>query len=295
MRFEDLTAEILRRALAAYLAEAYPEGMPDRVRIPRSLVEEPTTAGTEAVLAEFVDEARRDGACVNHRWVLRLGNDRYPFMKFVIQEYMLEGEYVFAVDTHDAMDIRPSMPDYEEWMALRHYNSALCARIEARWRAEDLDTCARLADKVRSCRAQVPGRGAGRRVLVVDDERDLAEAFAGLLRGEGYEVEIAATGTQGIERALERRPDLVILDYELPERDGLEVLTQLRSHAETRTLPVVLASASVLSLEKIRRASGFLAKPCSAEVLLGVCAHQLAAAALPQGLPTSKDRTLQHG
>lgn len=277
MRYEEITPALLRRAVGVYAEEAYPAGVPSRVKIPAGL--EPGnvngSGSTEAMLASFVDESNHDAAGVNVRWVLRLGNERYPFMKLVLQEYMLEGEFVFAVDTHDAMEIRPNFPDYEQWQALKSFNAALRARIETRWREMRIDTCALLAEKVKSCVAQVKGRGLGRRVLVVDDELDIAEAFAGLLRGEGYDVEIASTGAAGLERASASRPDLVVLDYELPEIDGLQVLARLRAQTLTREIPVLLASASNLTLEQMGRANGFLAKPCSAEVLLDVCAHQV--------------------
>ncbi|MBO1331701.1 response regulator transcription factor [Streptomyces sp. VRA16 Mangrove soil] len=67
------------------------------------------------------------------------------------------------------------------------------------------------------------------RVLVVDDEPDLAEVVTGALRYEGWDVRSAATGRAAVDLAHEFRPDAVVLDIMLPDRDGLTVLRELRA------------------------------------------------------------------
>jgi two-component system, OmpR family, alkaline phosphatase synthesis response regulator PhoP len=79
------------------------------------------------------------------------------------------------------------------------------------------------------------------RVLVVEDNHNLAYGLATSLRLERYEVEVAATGTEGLRLAREWNPDLIILDVALPEMDGFTVLKTLR--AEERHVPVVLLTA----------------------------------------------------
>jgi CheY-like chemotaxis protein len=227
------------------------------------------------MLAGFLDESRRAGRETTHRYVLRLGNSRYPFMKLVLQENLLEDEFVLAVDTHDEMEIQPSFPDYEEWQELKRFNAALRARIEARWREERLDTCAELRRRAGEIAAAHAAVAKGRRALVVDDEPELAEAAACLLRGAGYEVETAFNGRQALEKIAARRPDIVLLDYEMPELDGLQVIESLRRDPTTRELPVLLTSASQMSLSQMLRASGFLAKPFPSEVLVSLFEHLL--------------------
>ncbi|MFD8568112.1 response regulator transcription factor [Streptomyces sp. NPDC057694] len=67
------------------------------------------------------------------------------------------------------------------------------------------------------------------RVLVVDDEPDLAEVVTGALRYEGWDVRSAATARAAVAEALDFRPDAVVLDIMLPDRDGLSVLRELRA------------------------------------------------------------------
>ena len=67
-----------------------------------------------------------------------------------------------------------------------------------------------------------------KKVLIVDDELDLAEAVKTALVDEGYEVHIAPDGKAGLMAALELKPDLIFLDIIMPEMDGIKMLKELR-------------------------------------------------------------------
>ena len=79
-----------------------------------------------------------------------------------------------------------------------------------------------------------------RRILVVEDERTIAESVAARLRAEGFAVRIAADGPAGVEAAARDRPDLVVLDVMLPGFDGLEVCRQIQAD---RPVPVLMLTA----------------------------------------------------
>jgi two-component system OmpR family response regulator len=83
--------------------------------------------------------------------------------------------------------------------------------------------------------------GSALRVLVVDDEVNLAELIAMALRYEGWLVEVAHTGSKAVNAAKAQRPDAVVLDMMLPDFDGLEVLRRMR--ATDPYLPVVFLTA----------------------------------------------------
>lgn len=83
----------------------------------------------------------------------------------------------------------------------------------------------------------------GERVLVVDDERDIATVLEINLSAEGFEVEIATEPQQALERALVFRPDLVLLDVNMPGMDGLQVTRALRSDALTASTSIILLTA----------------------------------------------------
>ena len=82
-----------------------------------------------------------------------------------------------------------------------------------------------------------------RRILVVDDDPRLLHVVAMYLSIEGYEVDTAANGEEGLRLLEQKRPDLVILDVMMPGIDGLEACRRIKSNPETRAIPVVLFTA----------------------------------------------------
>lgn len=82
-----------------------------------------------------------------------------------------------------------------------------------------------------------------RRVVVADDEPDIADLLAMSLEMSGYDVRTAYDGEAARELVLQTLPDLVILDWMMPRMDGIEVLTTLRARTQTRDIPVVMLSA----------------------------------------------------
>ncbi len=88
-----------------------------------------------------------------------------------------------------------------------------------------------------------------KRILIVEDNRDLAYGLRNNLEIEGYEVEVAEDGVKGLARALAGRPDLVILDLMLPELDGYRVLRRLRE--EGMQVPVLILTARGEEADKV--------------------------------------------
>ena len=107
------------------------------------------------------------------------------------------------------------------------------------------------------------------RVLIVEDEPDLADPLAYLLRREGYEVEIAEDGPAALVSFRERGPDIVLLDLMLPGMPGTEVCRQIRT---TSSVPIIMLTAKdsevdiVVGLEL--GADDYVTKPYSARELL---------------------------
>src|SRR5258706_15331770 len=79
-----------------------------------------------------------------------------------------------------------------------------------------------------------------RRILVVEDERTIADAVAARLRAEGFTVDVAGTGPDAVAAAHRTKPDLVVLDIMLPGFDGLEVCRRIQAE---RPVPVIMLTA----------------------------------------------------
>jgi two-component system, OmpR family, response regulator len=112
--------------------------------------------------------------------------------------------------------------------------------------------------------------GSSLRVLVVDDEANIAELISMALRYEGFEVRAAHTGTKAVSAAKEFRPDAVVLDIMLPDFDGLEVLRRMR--ATEPDVPVVFLTARDAVEDRVAglTAGGddYVTKPFSLEELV---------------------------
>jgi DNA-binding response OmpR family regulator len=81
------------------------------------------------------------------------------------------------------------------------------------------------------------------RILVVDDQEPIRELLGSFLQKQGYEVIVAADGVEAIRLAESARPHLVILDVRMPELGGVETCWRLKSERETRTIPIIIATA----------------------------------------------------
>ena len=109
-------------------------------------------------------------------------------------------------------------------------------------------------------------------ILVVDDYADNREMYSAYLRFQGLEVVEAANGTEALEHAFGRRPDLVVMDLSLPGVDGWEATRLLKADARTKHIPVIAVTGHALAGAPERAAAagcdGFLTKPCLPEDLL---------------------------
>ena len=83
-----------------------------------------------------------------------------------------------------------------------------------------------------------------RKILMVDDERDLVFATRMYLEGEGYEVAAAYDGSEALEKVVDIRPGLIILDVHMPVKNGWEVLETLKADPDTRGIPVIMLTVA---------------------------------------------------
>jgi len=111
------------------------------------------------------------------------------------------------------------------------------------------------------------------RLLVVDDEPRTAELTAELLRRAGYVVDVAGSGTEALESVRMSSPDLMLLDYEMPDMEAPEVLDLLRAGANRLDFPVIIltgarhaAGDQVMGIE--RGATDYILKGTDRQVLL---------------------------
>jgi two-component system, OmpR family, alkaline phosphatase synthesis response regulator PhoP len=110
------------------------------------------------------------------------------------------------------------------------------------------------------------------KILVVDDEEDILELVKYNLAKEGYRVDCVLSGEQALTRAVEQRPDLILLDLMLPGLDGLDVCRELKNNPITRQIPIVMITAKGEDADIVSGlelgAEDYVTKPFSPRVLL---------------------------
>ena len=89
-----------------------------------------------------------------------------------------------------------------------------------------------------------------KKILVIEDDPAISRLVDYSLRHEGYEVTSASNGLEGIRKAHNDRPDLVILDVMLPGMDGFEICHRLRAESDTAQLPILMFSAKAQEIDK---------------------------------------------
>src|SRR5689334_3090632 len=107
-------------------------------------------------------------------------------------------------------------------------------------------------------------------ILIIDDEAEIRESLQTLLEFEGYEVEVAVNGEQGLSKLGERPFDLVLLDLALPDRNGIEILPEIRSLYSQMSVIMITAYGTVEDAVRAMQtgAANFLQKPWDNEKLL---------------------------
>jgi len=110
------------------------------------------------------------------------------------------------------------------------------------------------------------------KVLIVEDDKDIAELIDYNLKKEKFETEIVTNGAQAFKRASRMEPDLIILDLMLPGVDGLEICRSLKADNRTKAIPVIMLTAKTDEIDRIVGfevgAEDYLSKPFSPRELI---------------------------
>ena len=93
--------------------------------------------------------------------------------------------------------------------------------------------------------------GAGRKILIMEDESDVADLLEMGLRKAGFKTVTASNGASGLQKAREDRPDFIILDLMLPKMSGLEVCRILKSETATSHIPILMLTAKAEEVDRI--------------------------------------------
>ena len=111
-----------------------------------------------------------------------------------------------------------------------------------------------------------------KKILVVEDDKDLISLIKFNLKSEGFNVLLSPNGEDGLFTAKEEKPDLILLDWMLPILSGIEVLQRLKNNKDTKLIPVIFITAKGEENDKIRGlnsgADDYIVKPFSTKELI---------------------------
>jgi len=127
------------------------------------------------------------------------------------------------------------------------------------------------------------------RLLVIEDDSDLVQSLRLALGGEGYSVDHSLSGLDGLGRVVENPPDLLLLDLNLPDMDGLSVCREIRSNSATRDLPIIMLTARAQEHDRVLGldlgADDYIVKPFSVRELKSRIRALLRRRHLEDGVP----------
>ena len=111
-----------------------------------------------------------------------------------------------------------------------------------------------------------------KRILVVEDQEDNRRIVRDLLLASGYQLIEATTGEEGLKMATTEKPDLILMDIQLPGMDGYEVTRRIKANPELNPIPIIVVTSYALSGDDKKAfdagCNGYVTKPFSPRVLL---------------------------
>lgn len=113
-----------------------------------------------------------------------------------------------------------------------------------------------------------------KKVLIVEDNVDNREVIRTVLTHHGYEVIEAVDGVEGIDKAGQEKPDIILMDLSLPKMDGWEATRRLKADDELKNIPVIAITAHAMSGDEEKAlkqgCNGYLAKPCTPKSVIDI-------------------------
>lgn len=113
---------------------------------------------------------------------------------------------------------------------------------------------------------------AKKKILLVDDNRNIITLLSNRLRLNNYEVVTANDGEEGLQKALKETPDLIITDIIMPKMDGYSFIKHIRANQSINHIPIIALTSKdrIKELLQTQGVKGYVVKPCKAEDLLEV-------------------------
>lgn len=244
MKLEDIDYNLYKKTINIYLDIAYPLGVKEYnfcYKIIKSLNE----AKTLEEIAPFFEEQRisMDVNFEIRKYIVRLGSEKYPFIKLVLQEAEAVGDFGFFVDRHtEYLALASSSKTFDEEKRIKEYTRDLKQRIEDAFDKNGIPTYRNIirefTKRLFNLKSSIEIKKNGIKVLLVDDDKDVLELDKLSLEILGYTVSLAENGEAAIEKVKEGGNDIMMLDMLMPTISGFEVINRV-----SKDIPIIVLSS----------------------------------------------------
>jgi CheY-like chemotaxis protein len=244
LKIEDITFDVYKKAINIYLNIAYPNGVKEYnfcYKIIKSLREALTLKEITSIFEE--QKISMDIDFEIRRYIVRLGSEKYPFIKLVLQEAEVSGDFGFYVDRHtEYLALASSSKSFDEEKKIKEYTKGLKQRIEEEYDKQRIPTYKQIIKKftqrLSNIKTSIEINKNGIKVLLVDDDKDVLELDKLSLEILGYTVSIAENGEEAICKVKHESNDIMMLDMLMPTISGFEVINRV-----SKDIPIIVLSS----------------------------------------------------
>ncbi|MHA1146362.1 MAG: response regulator [Candidatus Helarchaeota archaeon] len=135
------------------------------------------------------------------------------------------------------------------------------------------DEFEKVSDWVRGIIEKIDREGTRKKILIVDDDRDILILLKEIIEQQGYDVDVEMGGIEALDKLSREKYDLLLSDIKMPGMDGIELCRECKAHPDLKNIPIILFSAYYDELKSC--ADSFLPKPIESKVLFKVIKEYL--------------------
>lgn len=266
MTFKDITYDIFMKAIDIYLGIAYPNGIDKNCFCYKNIKALQEAKNIDDIFSIFEEKKLQSGEDVERKkYLVRLGAEKYPFMKLVLQETVIPDDFGFLVDRHtEYLALSSESRSFGDEKKVKEYTREFKHKIEEEYEKNGVPSyrgiVREITRRLNKMTSDININKNGVSVLIVEDDRDILELNRINLEILGYKVDIALNGEEAINKVAHEYYDVMLLDLMMPTISGFEVINRV---ADEIPIIVTTALSDKMSEEKCIKsgAKSVLVKP----------------------------------
>jgi CheY-like chemotaxis protein len=246
MNIEAITKEIFHNAINSYLKYSYPNGIKTTnfcYENYKKFIDAKTDKEILNLFDKVITSEGKDESNSRTRYELRLGSEKYPFMKLVLQESFKNNEFGFLIDRHsEYLALYSSSKSYKEENLIKEYTRNLKYKIENEFIKNKLPTYREIVKGINKNLNKIKSssdiKNNGINILLIEDDQDILELSRLNLEISGFNVTTAENGLEALNKISDGKYDVMVLDLMIPNISGFEILERLN-----KDIPIIVLTS----------------------------------------------------